>query len=158
MTQLNHAARETLRWAGLTPGVWAKRHGYDSAKAWRGDECGCPDDRCIGYHHDAEEDCGCLPALIDDLRRDERKLAAARPVWAAHLSAIASGTAEDRAEADKLAAEWVATHNAGATWHALTPRGIVYRNQWNDRTWLIYDAERDSIQATDVTNEAEISA
>lgn len=158
MTQLNQAARETLRWAGLTPGVWAKRHGYDSAKAWRGDECGCPDDRCIGYHHDAEEECGCLPALIEELRRDERKLAAARPVWAAHLSAIGSGTAEDRAEADKLAAEWVATHNAGATWHALTPRGIVYRNQWNDRTWLIYDAERDSIQATDVSDQTEISA
>ena len=48
MTQLNHEARETLRWAGITPGQWAKRHGYESAKDWRGDECGCTDDRCIG--------------------------------------------------------------------------------------------------------------
>jgi hypothetical protein len=158
MTQLNHEARETLRWAGITPGQWAKRHGYESAKDWRGDECGCTDDRCIGYHHDATDECGCLPALIEELRRDERKLAAARPVWAAHERATESGTAEDRAAADQLAAEWIAEYNPGATWHALTARGIVYRNQWNDRTWLIYDADRDSIETADVTDETEISA
>ena len=85
MPTLNHAARETLQLAGLTSRQWAQRHGYASAAEWRGDECGCPDDRCIGYHHDAEEECGCLPALINELRRDERKLADARPVWARAL-------------------------------------------------------------------------
>lgn len=92
MTRLNYAARETLQLAGLTSRQWAQRHGYASAAEWRGDECGCPDDRCIGYHHDAEEECGCLPALINELRRDERKLADARPVWAAHVRATESGT------------------------------------------------------------------
>lgn len=104
MPTLNHAARETLQLAGLTSRQWAQRHGYASAAEWRGDECGCPDDRCIGYHHDAEEECGCLPALIDELRRDERKLADARPVWAAHVRATESGTPEDRAAAETLVA------------------------------------------------------
>lgn len=32
---------------------------------WRGDRCGCTDDRCLGYHHDADgEGCGCLPVLL----------------------------------------------------------------------------------------------
>ena len=32
---------------------------------WRGDRCGCPDDRCRdGYHHEVTEDCGCLDALL----------------------------------------------------------------------------------------------
>lgn len=25
-----------------------------------GDRCGCPDDRCIGYHHYEDADCWCL--------------------------------------------------------------------------------------------------
>lgn len=79
-------------------------------------------------------------------------------MWAAHERATESGTAEDRAAADQLAAEWVAAFNPGAVWHSLTARGIVYRNQWNDRTWLIYDADRDSIETADVTDETEISA
>ena len=153
MPTLNHAARETLQLAGLTSRQWAQRHGYASAAEWRGDECGCPDDRCIGYHHDAEEECGCLPALIDELRRDERKLADARPVWAAHVRATESGTPEDRAAAELLVAAWVEEYAAGATWHALSdsPRGIVYRNPWNDSTWLLYDADRDSIETAEVT-------
>lgn len=31
---------------------------------WRGDRCGCPDDRCIGYHHEDATDCGCIEALV----------------------------------------------------------------------------------------------
>lgn len=31
---------------------------------WHGDICGCPDDRCIGYHHDEHEQCGCLEVLL----------------------------------------------------------------------------------------------
>lgn len=153
MTRLNYAARETLKAEGLTSRQWALRHGYASAADWRGDECGCPDDRCIGYHHDVAEECGCLPALIGELRRDERKLAEARPVWAAHMRATETGIPADRAAAAELAAAWVEKYQAGATWHALSddPRGIVYRNQWNDRTWLVYDADRDSIETADVT-------
>lgn len=34
---------------------------------WTGDTCGCPDDRCIGYHHDADVDeCPCVLSLAAD--------------------------------------------------------------------------------------------
>jgi hypothetical protein len=60
---------------------------------------------------------------------------------------------EDRAAAETLVAAWVEEYAAGTTWHALSdsPRGIVYRNQWNDSTWLLYDADRDSIETAEVT-------
>lgn len=33
---------------------------------WYGDRCGCIDDRCRGYHHDAAADeCGCFDSLRD---------------------------------------------------------------------------------------------
>lgn len=33
---------------------------------WRGDSCGCPDDRCIGFHHDRPDDCHCLPVTVGE--------------------------------------------------------------------------------------------
>ena len=30
-----------------------------------GDVCGCPDDRCIGRHHDADTECPCVNSLAD---------------------------------------------------------------------------------------------
>lgn len=33
---------------------------------WSGDDCGCTDDRCIGYHHDDLGDCGCLPVVLGE--------------------------------------------------------------------------------------------
>lgn len=66
MTKLNDTAEATLRDAGLTPADWARANGYEDGK-WGGDVCGCPDDRCAnGYHHDGEDDCGCLPTLLAD--------------------------------------------------------------------------------------------
>lgn len=38
---------------------------------WRGDKCGCTDDRCIGFHHDDREDCDCLPILLATIDRGE---------------------------------------------------------------------------------------
>lgn len=40
----------------------------DPEGPWRGDECGCPDDRCIGHHHEPGEQCGCLLAMIGQIR------------------------------------------------------------------------------------------
>lgn len=34
--------------------------------AWRGDSCGCPDDRCIGFHHDGPEGCGCVESALSE--------------------------------------------------------------------------------------------
>lgn len=66
--KLNDTARATLRDAGVSQATWARHHGYANGN-WGGDACGCPDDRCIGYHHDAPDDCQCLPALLADARR-----------------------------------------------------------------------------------------
>lgn len=65
MTRLNDAARETLHAAGLTSKRWAQLHGSDDG--WHGDRCGCPDDRCIGYHHDETEKCPCLAVLVGEV-------------------------------------------------------------------------------------------
>lgn len=63
MSRLSAEARAMLRAHGITPAQWARRHGH--LGGWAGDACGCPDDRCAGYHHDVDEPCGCLRALID---------------------------------------------------------------------------------------------
>jgi hypothetical protein len=67
MNRLDDAARAALRDAGISQAAWARRHGWSSGR-WGGDACGCPDDRCIGYHHDRQDDCGCLRVLLDDRR------------------------------------------------------------------------------------------
>ena len=64
MAPMNIEARATLRAAGLTTRKWAQINGYAGAADWRGDDCGCTDDRCIGHHHNAEDPCECLPVLI----------------------------------------------------------------------------------------------
>lgn len=65
MAALNAAAKAALRDAGVSQAAWARHHFY--AGRWLGDACGCPDDRCIGYHHDGPDDCGCLPALLEQM-------------------------------------------------------------------------------------------
>ncbi|MFF5988110.1 hypothetical protein [Prauserella flavalba] len=64
MTKLNARAREELHWAGISQAAWARQHFQDGH--WHGDACGCPDDRCVGHHHDENDDCQCLPALLTD--------------------------------------------------------------------------------------------
>lgn len=61
--RLNDEARAALRDAGVSQAAWARRH-FDVV-SWWGDVCGCPDDRCIGFHHDAQDECGCLRALLE---------------------------------------------------------------------------------------------
>jgi hypothetical protein len=64
--RLNSQAREQLHAAGISEADWA-RHSYFPDGRWCGDACGCPDERCIGFHHDADDECGCLPALLPDV-------------------------------------------------------------------------------------------
>ena len=64
-SRLSAAARNELQHAGSSPTAWSQRWFNDDT--WHGDTCGCPDDRCTGQHHDADEDCGCLRALLEDL-------------------------------------------------------------------------------------------
>jgi hypothetical protein len=69
MSVLGRAAREEIKASGLTIAGYVRRAGWVDGK-WHGDACGCTDDRCIGYHHDELEDCGCLPVLLEDYRRE----------------------------------------------------------------------------------------
>lgn len=60
--RLTPGARSEIQWAGLSVADYIRS--FDADGQWSGDRCGCPDDRCRGYHHDVTEDCGCLAALI----------------------------------------------------------------------------------------------
>lgn len=63
--RLNSEALATLAAHEITARQWAVRNYYADGQ-WGGDACGCPDDRCIGYHHDEQDDCGCLAALLEE--------------------------------------------------------------------------------------------
>lgn len=67
MTTIDQDARDMLRYrhAERIPLAEYVRHHFPDGQ-WRGDTCGCSDDRCIGYHHEAGERCGCVVFLIDD--------------------------------------------------------------------------------------------
>jgi hypothetical protein len=78
--KLNGTAKATLKDHGVSQAEWARRHFADGR--WHGDTCGCPDDRCIGYHHDAGEDCGCLHTLLRRAAEEDRLAAADVPVTA----------------------------------------------------------------------------
>jgi hypothetical protein len=65
MSKLTQTARDTIKqdYRSLTIAGYT-RHFFGDA-GWGGDRCGCVDDRCIGFHHDDESACGCLPAWLD---------------------------------------------------------------------------------------------
>jgi hypothetical protein len=75
--KLSASARETIKW--FRPGevtiAGYTRHRFADG-VWHGDACGCLDDRCIGYHHDEGEECGCLPAWLE-----QYYLEALAPSW-----------------------------------------------------------------------------
>jgi hypothetical protein len=53
-------ARLTLAEFGVPLAVWARL--YPDC-----DDCGCPDDRCIGYHHDEGQPCDLRYWIEQDL-------------------------------------------------------------------------------------------
>ncbi len=63
---MDTTAKRIIQRAGLTVSAYVSHYsGPDGL--WYGDSCGCTDDRCIGYHHYDQHDCGCLPVLIDEM-------------------------------------------------------------------------------------------
>jgi hypothetical protein len=66
MSKLSTHARHRIHEAGLTiPQYTRHATGDPTYKGrWGGDSCGCPDDRCIDYHHGRYESCGCLESLL----------------------------------------------------------------------------------------------
>jgi len=69
MAYLSEHAREVIRERGGTVAGYTRFYFPDGT--WAGDSCGCPDDRCIGYHHDGAEGCYCLPVTLADYLRSE---------------------------------------------------------------------------------------
>jgi hypothetical protein len=61
--RLDRAVKEELRLSGFTQAAWARRFGWADG-VWHGDACGCFDDRCTGYHHDADQECRCFAELL----------------------------------------------------------------------------------------------
>jgi len=61
--KLNADAKVTLRDAGVSQAAWARAN-FSTDGRWSGDACGCPDSRCIGFHHYENEECGCLRVLL----------------------------------------------------------------------------------------------
>ena len=94
MATLAPNARAELQAAGITVGQWIVYGGWfevdengvrrPQAETWHGDRCGCTDDRCIGHHHDADEDCGCLPVLIEEFTKTRE----AHRIWTAYRAAV----------------------------------------------------------------------
>lgn len=64
---LSPRARNVIRWwfGGPVTIAGYVRYWFEDG-VWRGDSCGCPDDRCIGYHHDRPEDCHCLESTLSE--------------------------------------------------------------------------------------------
>lgn len=66
---LSRYAREVIAARGVKVADYMAFVNGSRPPEWYGDQCGCPDDRCAdGYHHDGgAEECGCLPALLDEM-------------------------------------------------------------------------------------------
>lgn len=62
MTRLSPEAREQIKFSELTITEYIAE--WSTTGEWRGDACGCHDDRCAGYHHDVAEECPCLQQCI----------------------------------------------------------------------------------------------
>lgn len=73
---LSAEARGTITECGVTVREYLDFWGH--VGGWRGDVCGCSDDRCEDYHHDAGEECFCLPVLL-------RILLDERVTWASNV-------------------------------------------------------------------------
>lgn len=125
MNGLSPAAIAELDDAGITPAQWVAYGGWLEqitetdgttrwvpASEWRGDECGCTDDRCIGHHHDETEPCGCLPVLIEQ-RAQNRD---AHALWAAYRAAVEANDQDAYDAAQARAEAWVRRYYP----HALT--------------------------------------
>jgi hypothetical protein len=71
MSALRRRVLQELQLAGVTRReyveYWDGRSDKRNGGEWHGDACGCHDDRCIGYHHDDTEDCGCFPVCLDEV-------------------------------------------------------------------------------------------
>ncbi|TWH03862.1 hypothetical protein L615_001100000170 [Nocardioides sp. J9] len=113
MTHLSVRALETIGAAGYTDEEWARAAGWTDG-LWRGDECGCDDDRCVGHHHETSEECGCLPILLDHIAQNRE----AYELWRDYRAAVEAndgrGDPKGYDAAWSRAEAWVRRHHPQA--------------------------------------------
>jgi hypothetical protein len=63
---MRRSAIAKLKQSGVTRYAYVDYY-FGPGATWGGDRCGCVDDRCIGFHHDQTQECGCLQGWIDEL-------------------------------------------------------------------------------------------
>ncbi len=122
MTTLTRAARETIKNSGLTITEYVLENSGSST--WYGDTCGCSDDRCIGYHHDENEECGCLPVCIEETKKQQSRHAVLNNLPEAIEAMSLEELAQVRAAADAQIREnvgWMRKHGFW-TWEAIAQR------------------------------------
>lgn len=147
MTTLTAAALATLHDAGVNSTEWCRAQFGDDH--WRGDACGCPHDRCAGFHHDDEDDdnCGCLVVLLDELYTTRHANETAAPIWASYQQALAAGNHPGADVARTAAQEWVELYYPAALTSSLDQlvdgqAGITITGRYNDRHWLVWNPEQ----------------
>ena len=157
--KLTPTALATLRDHGVSPALWARAN-FEPNGIWHGDVCGCPDSgRCAnGYHHMREDDCGCLPALLESFLigmgcfADGVLPPVQRPDgrWYAPRKLIAEGVTEDdeltgvlvfgthNREVAQPLADAFAAGQIGAGWRAVYSGGGWWRSgfEHGEHAWI----------------------
>lgn len=115
MTELNLTAHATLQTAGIDPAEWIRTGGrwpgfLSEDGEWHGDQCGCTDDQCIGYHHDADQECGCLPLLIPQYQRNQQ----ADRIWRRYRQALDNHDQDAYQDVWDQAEAWIRQHHPRA--------------------------------------------
>lgn len=139
MTQLSAVAREEFEAAGIGVGDFADARW--GSRDWRGDVCGCTDDRCVGFHHEGDEDCGCRPVLIQEHLDALAAAEQAIELWARYV--VAQGEDIDAVRED--VADWVGRFHRGAPSWSLDELvdgrpGISITSRYNDQHHLVWAA------------------
>lgn len=158
---LNDAAKTVLAEAGMTPAAWARLNGY-SGGTWGGDACGCPDDRCMnGFHHEPQQECGCLESLLTRYLNGEDSAffaedASPPPVqrqdgrWYRPRKLVACAVTEDEElagvvvlgthspRAAQALADSYAAWQLGSSYRAADPANVWWRNGYDGtgRGWV----------------------
>lgn len=139
MTTLTAEASSDFSSAGIDVNELARSIWGDSE--WRGDVCGCTDDRCIGHHHDGS-DCGCREVIIQE-RLDELEAARTAPeLWARFTAAV---SVDELIAVYRDVSAWIERFHRGAESWSLDEsvdgqRGITITSRYNDQRWLVWAA------------------
>lgn len=134
MSALSRSTLDHLAAWEITRRQWIEWCHGPGETTWHGDRCGCSDDRCIGFHHDEDDECSCLPAMIDERGESRQAAREAEAAWALPLD-----------DSNLALAAWVGTHEPDTTGHRIVrdhdgtrAPGIWVTNRWNELEHLVW--------------------